>query len=85
MQLIEIPLVVALIASALINAPQLYKTWCTKDVESFSVYTIVLRIINNLGWIVYSVLIEEWVILTMSVLNASSEATLLFMKWKWRE
>lgn len=83
MNLIEIPLIVALVSSALINFPQLYKTWRTRDVESFSVYTIVLRVINNIGWIVYATLIQEWVILAMSCLNALSELTLLVMKHMW--
>jgi uncharacterized protein with PQ loop repeat len=83
MNLIEIPLIVALVSSALINFPQLYKTWRTHDVESFSVYTMVLRIINNIGWIVYATLIQEWVILAMSCLNALSELTLLGMKQMW--
>ena len=84
MNLIEIPLIVALVSSALINIPQLYRTWRTRDVESFSVYTMVLRVINNIGWIVYATLINEWVILAMSTLNALSETILLVMKYKWR-
>ena len=83
MNLIEIPMIVALVSSALINIPQLYKTWRTRDVASFSVYTMVLRVVNNIGWIVYSTLIQEWVILAMSILNASSEITLLVMKYAW--
>lgn len=83
MQIVEIPLIVALVASALINFPQLYKTWQTQDVKSFSVYTMILRVINNIGWLVYATLVREWVIVTMSILNATSELVLLSMKWKW--
>ena len=85
MQPIEAPLIVSLVVSSLINGPQLLQTWRTRDVQSFSVYTMVLRVINNLAWIVYAVLIREWVILSMSVLNGASELALLYMKYRWQQ
>ena len=79
----ELPLFVAFASSILINFPQLYQTWRTRDVSSFSSYTIILRIISHACWFVYAMLIQEWMILSISGLNGVSEAILLAMKYKW--
>jgi len=83
MRITEALLVTSLVCSGLINIPQLYKTWHTHDVESFSVYTIMLRITNCLCWVIYASLMQEWIILSTSGMNVVSELTLLVMKWMW--
>lgn len=79
----ELPLIFAAIVSVLINIPQLYKTWRTHNVEGFSVYTLLLRILSNVLWISYALLIQEWLIFSISVLNGLSELGLLLMKYNY--
>ena len=83
--LTEVPLIIGLAVAFTINIPQLYKTFQTHDVAGFSSTTILLRVLNNMCWLWYSVLIAEWVIVATSTFNALSELALLAMKTKWHK
>lgn len=79
----DIPLTIAFIGTLLVNVPQLYKTWKTKEVESFSVYTILLRIFIHFAWITYGFMEADVLIVVMSVEVLLSEALLLLFKWMY--
>ena len=76
----NVPLTIAFIFTLLVNVPQLWKTWKTKDVSSFSVYTMLMRILTNLAWIIYGVMEADILILVMSVEVVFSELLLLLFK-----
>lgn len=80
---LDIPLIIGLILTLLVNIPQLIKTWKTHDVSGFSSATILFRILNNVCWVWYSTLVLEWLLLATSLCNVLSELILLLMKYKW--
>jgi len=76
----NIPLIIAFVGTLLVNVPQLYKTWKTKDVKAFSVYTMVLRILIHVAWIVYGIMEADALIITMSTEVMFCEMLLLLFK-----
>tara|TARA_Y100000389_G_C17377456_1_gene472438 strand:+ start:345 stop:614 length:270 start_codon:yes stop_codon:yes gene_type:complete len=75
----KIALLVALAISLFINIPQLYKIVKSHDVAGISVYTVCLRIACNACYILYAVLIKEWIFVVVGVQNILSEAYLLYL------
>ena len=80
----EIVIVAALIISLAINIPQLARTVRSRNVQGFSRYTIVLRIISHACWIAYSLMVVDlWITLTATV-GASGEFALLIMTYAFQ-
>ena len=80
MQPRDIPITVAFVGTLLVNVPQLWKTYKTKDVAAFSVSTMVLRIIINISWIIFGIIENDLLIIGMSVEVACCELLLLLFK-----
>mgnify|MGYP006221560545 CR=1 FL=1 len=80
----QIPLLFALTISLFINIPQLYKIYKSRDVAGISVYTVCLRISCNACFILYAVLIEEWILVIVGAQNMLSETMLLVLFNKHR-
>ena len=80
MEVSDVALLIALVCGLLLNLPQLWQTYKTREVASFSTTTIVLRVMVSVCWIVYAGLQNVPLILASSGVNFVSEATLLLMK-----
>ena len=76
----DIPISVAFVGTLLVNVPQLWKTWRTKDVESFSVYTMLMRILINIAWIIFGIMENDVLIIAMSIEVMFCELLLLLFK-----
>ena len=76
----DIPLTLAFIGTLLVNVPQLWKTWKTKDVRAFSVYTMAMRILINVCWIIYGIMLSDILITIMSIEVMVCELILLLFK-----
>ena len=76
----EIPLLLALACGLLLNIPQLWRTFKTRDVASFSDTTIVLRVASSLCWVVYALMEDAPLILASGVVTFVSEGLLMVMK-----
>jgi len=81
----DIPLLLAFIGTLLVNIPQLYQTWTTREVNALSVYTMLLRILINMSWFVYGFFEKDTLILIMSVEVVLSECVLLLFKYMFSE
>ena len=67
-------LVAATVVALGLHLPQLLQTYRTRDVASFHHGTIVLRIVANLLYAAYSLLVEVWILFGTSVMIAAFEA-----------
>ena len=76
----DVPITVAFIGTLLVNIPQLYKTWQSKDVSGFSTYTMILRILINIAWIVFGVMESDVLIVIMSAEVSLCEFILVLFK-----
>ena len=79
----DIPLVISFIFTILVNLPQLWKTWNTKDVASFSTYTIVMRLCIHISFGIYGIMEADIIIIIMSVEVFCCELLLLVFKWMY--
>ena len=73
----DIAVSVACVFSLFLNVPQLLKTVNSKDVSSFSRYTILIRIAQHVCFVVYSVFVVDYYVLASACLGLFSETTLL--------
>lgn len=76
----EFPLISALFFSLLVNIPQLYHTYTSKNADDLSAYTIVMRIVCQVSWIIYATMVKEYLIIAVTVQNIFTEAALLYLK-----
>ena len=84
MQPQESVIVAALVISLAINIPQLARTFRSRDVQGFSRYTIVLRILSHACWVAYSLMVVDfWITLTAAV-GVSGEFALLLMTYAFQ-
>jgi len=79
----DIPLTISFILTLFVNLPQLWKTWKTKDVESFSIYTIVMRLLTQIAFAIYGFMEADVIIIIMSIEVFCCELILLVFKWMY--
>ena len=78
--------VIGLIAAVLTTSaflPQVYKTWKTKDVESFSLPMFLVFFIGILFWLVYGILVKSIAMILANSVTTLSSFLLLFFKIKY--
>ncbi|PZR28066.1 MAG: hypothetical protein DI535_07855 [Citrobacter freundii] len=69
--------------TALTFLPQVIKTWREKSAKDISLLMFLIAAVNEIMWIVYGALLENWVIiLTNSVVLAMS-LTMIFLKLRY--
>ena len=76
----DLPCLVALGCGVLLNVPQLWRTYRTRDVASFSTLTMLLRIVASGCWGLYAILLDEPLLLASAAVTTASELALLLMK-----
>ena len=76
----DIPLLISFVLTIFVNLPQLWKTWKTKDVSSFSIYTIVLRLLIQISFGIYGFMEADIIIIIMSIEVFLCESLLLLFK-----
>jgi MtN3 and saliva related transmembrane protein len=70
--------------TALTFLPQVIKTWKEKSARDISLLMFVIAAINEVMWIVYGILLDNWVIiLTNSVVLAMS-SIMIFLKLRYK-
>jgi MtN3 and saliva related transmembrane protein len=76
-------LILANIINIVYNIPQMVQTYKTKSTKDFNIWFIVLRIIGNTIWMVYSIEVNS---LLMLINNSVTVIASLFIGYyKWRE
>lgn len=76
----DIPLLFAFVFSLFFNVPQILKTYKSKNANDLSLYTIVLRMLCQTSWIIYGLMIEDFLIFALTFQNLCTESILLLFK-----
>ena len=71
--------------ASLIFWPQAYKTIKSKDVDSLSIYSILLQLTANVMWFSYGMLKQDYpiVIVQVSILTANLIILMCYIKWNF--
>jgi len=80
--------VIGLIAAVFTTAaflPQVYKTWKTKDVSSFSLPMFLIFFLGIVGWLVYGILKESIAMILANSITVVSSFLLLYFKIKYQK
>lgn len=71
--------------TALTFLPQVIKTWKEKSAHDISLLMFLIAAVNEILWIIYGAMLENWVIiLTNSVVLAMS-LTMIFLKLRYNK
>nr|WP_206667106.1 SemiSWEET transporter [Seonamhaeicola maritimus] len=77
---------IGLIAAVLTTSaflPQVFKTWKTKDVESFSLPMFLIFFIGILFWLIYGILVKSIAMILANSVTIISSFLLLYFKVKY--
>jgi len=78
---INILLVVANIINLFYNIPQMVQTYKTRSTGDFSALFLVLRVISNFIWIIYSISIDSMLMLINSVVTVIATTFIGYFKY----
>ena len=68
---------------ALLQVPQLWSVWRTKDAQGVSKASVALHTVNGTLWIVYGTLLEQPPIVLANAFYLASNVGLLYACWKF--
>jgi MtN3 and saliva related transmembrane protein len=63
--------------------PQVIKTWKEKSAKDISLLMFVIAAINEVMWIVYGALLNNWVIILTNVIVLVMSLTMIFFKLRY--
>lgn len=63
--------------------PQVVKTWKEKSAKDISLLMFVIAAINEVMWIVYGVLLNNWVIISTNAVVLSMSLIMIFLKFRY--
>jgi len=63
--------------------PQVLKTWKEKSAKDISLLMFVIAAINEVMWIVYGVLLDNWVIISTNAVVLSMSLIMIFLKFRY--
>lgn len=63
--------------------PQVIKTWKVKSAKDISLLMFVIAAINEVMWIAYGVLLDNWVIILTNIIVLSMALTMIYFKLRF--
>ncbi len=63
--------------------PQVIKTWKDKSAKDVSLMMFIIAAINEVMWIIYGVLLNNWVIILTNAIVLAMSLTMIFLKLKY--
>jgi len=63
--------------------PQVIKTWKEKSAKDISLMMFVIAAINEVMWIVYGALLNNWVIILTNAIVLAMSLTMIFFKLRY--
>jgi len=76
--------IIAVITSCFLNIPQIYTVCVTKNVASFDIRTMIMRMIVTFCWTSYGYLIQDYILSGSALISFISETLLISMKIWYR-
>jgi MtN3 and saliva related transmembrane protein len=64
--------------------PQVVKTWKIKSAKDISLMMFVIAAVNEVMWIVYGVLLDNWVIILTNIIVLSMALTMIYFKLRFK-
>jgi MtN3 and saliva related transmembrane protein len=63
--------------------PQVIKTWKEKSAKDVSLMMFIIAAINEVMWIVYGALLNNWVIILTNAIVLAMSLTMIFLKLRY--
>jgi len=63
--------------------PQVLKTWREKSSKDISLYMFVIAFLNEIMWLVYGVMIDNWVIILTNAVMLVMSGIMIALKLKY--
>jgi MtN3 and saliva related transmembrane protein len=64
--------------------PQVIKTWKLKSARDISLLMFVIAAVNEVMWIAYGALLENWVIILTNAIVLAMSLTMIFFKLRFK-
>ena len=64
--------------------PQVIKTWKVKSAKDISLLMFLIAAINEVMWIVYGALLDNWVIILTNIIVLSMAMTMIYFKLRFK-
>lgn len=64
--------------------PQVIKTWKEKSAKDVSLLMFVIAAINEVMWIVYGALLDNWVIILTNAIVLAMSLTMIYLKLRYK-
>lgn len=72
------------VITSLTFLPQVIKTWKVKSARDISLLMFVIAAVNEVMWIIYGVLIDNWVIILTNIIVLSMALTMIYFKLRFK-
>lgn len=63
--------------------PQVIKTWKEKSAKDVSLYMFIIAFLNEIMWLVYGVMIHNWVIIATNAVMLVMSSIMISLKMKY--
>ncbi|MCB9054774.1 MAG: SemiSWEET transporter [Chitinophagales bacterium] len=63
--------------------PQVVKTWREKAAKEVSLYMFIIAFVNEILWLTYGVMINNWVIMVTNIIMLFMSAIMILLKLKY--
>lgn len=63
--------------------PQVIKTWNSKSARDVSLHMFLIAAVNEVMWIVYGALLDNWVIILTNAIVLSMSLTMIWLKFRF--
>ena len=64
--------------------PQVIKTWKVKSAKEISLLMFVIAAVNEVMWIIYGALLDNWVIILTNIIVLSMALTMIYFKLRFK-
>jgi len=64
--------------------PQVLKTWKDKSAKDVSLLMFVIATVNEVMWIVYGALLDNWVIILTNAIVLAMSLTMIYLKLRYK-
>lgn len=64
--------------------PQVIKTWKLRSAKEISLLMFIIAAINEVMWIIYGALLDNWVIILTNIIVLSMALTMIYFKLRFK-
>lgn len=64
--------------------PQVIKTWREKSAKDVSLLMFIIAAVNEVMWIAYGALLDNWVIILTNAIVLAMSLTMIYLKFRYK-